>query len=85
MGGVGLHPGTRLGGRIGPTHYSSFNITGFGKAVRPFRSLAPPVLPYWPLNSFSSVSPTRFGFAFPFEAFITWPFRKLIATPLPAR
>src|SRR6202011_192611 len=36
-------------------------------------------------KSLSSVSPTRLGFAFPLEAFMTWPFRKLIAAAFPAR
>jgi hypothetical protein len=36
-------------------------------------------------KSRSSVSFTRLGFAFPLEAFITWPFRKLMAAAFPAR
>jgi hypothetical protein len=36
------------------------------------------------LNNLTRVSPTRFGFAFPLESFMTWPFRKLIAAAFPA-
>jgi hypothetical protein len=37
------------------------------------------------LSNFPRISLTRLGFAFPFESFITWPFRKLMAAALPAR
>ena len=36
-------------------------------------------------KSLTSVSPTRLGLAFPLEAFMTWPFRKLMAAAFPAR
>jgi hypothetical protein len=36
------------------------------------------------VNNFTRISPTRFGFAFPLESFMTWPFRKLMAAALPA-
>jgi serine/threonine protein kinase len=36
------------------------------------------------LNNRTSVSPTRFGLAFPLESFITCPFKKLIAATFPA-
>ena len=36
-------------------------------------------------KSLSSVWLTRLGLAFPLEAFMTWPFRKLIAAAFPAR
>ena len=36
-------------------------------------------------KSRSSVSFTRLGLAFPLEAFMTWPFKKLIAAAFPAR
>jgi len=35
------------------------------------------------LNNRTSVSPTRFGLAFPLESFITCPFKKLIAASFP--
>jgi hypothetical protein len=36
-------------------------------------------------KSRSSVSPTRLGLAFPLDAFMTWPFRKLMAAVFPSR
>ena len=80
-------PGTQVPGTASPSKPSR-------RVARRFKSALVRVNPGfgWRTKSFqgdqlnkrTSVSPTRFGLAFPLESFITCPFRKLIAAAFPA-